>query len=141
MNTKSIALALFTFFSISVFAQMRISINDLPQPAQDFIATYFQSAKVLSIEKEFDDGRLAYEVKLTGNSEIDFDSEGNWKEVSGRVPADIIPAQIAASVRSDFKNKRIVKIERHSRGGYEIELSNGTDVHYDQSFRVISIDR
>lgn len=140
-KTKAIALALMMLCTISALAQMRINVTDLPKTAQTFITQYFEKAKVQRVEKDFDDGQVAYEVKLTGNTEIDFDSNGEWKEVSGKVPADIIPAPIAASVKADFKNKRIVKIERHHHGGYEIELNNGTDIHYDKDFNVLGVEK
>lgn len=140
-KTKALALALSLLCTISALAQMRINVTDLPKPAQTFITKYFEKAKVQRVEKDFDDGQVAYEVKLSGNTEIDFDIQGDWKEVSGKVPADIIPAQIAASVKADFKNKRIVKIERHRRGGYEIELNNGTDIHFDKDFKVLGVEK
>lgn len=140
-KTKAIALAIMMLCSIPALAQMRIDVNHLPKPAQTFITKYFKNAKVQRVEKEFDDGQVAYEVKLSGNTEIDFDSKGNWKEVSGKVPADIIPLQITASVKADFKNKPIVKIERERSGGYEIELNNGTDIHYDKAFKVLRVEK
>lgn len=143
MNTKTraIALALMMLCTTTALAQMRINVANLPKPAQTFITKYFEKAKVQRVEKDFDDGQVTYEVKLSGNTEIDFDYEGNWKEVSGKVPAGIIPAQIAASVKADFKNKRIVKIERDHHGGYEVELNNGWDIHYDKCFNVLGVEK
>lgn len=143
MNHKStlIALALTLFISFSALAQNRISVNALPKPAQTFLSKYFDKVKIQKVEKDFDDGKIKYEVKLSGNTEIDFDSNGNWKEISGKIPAHIIPAEITQSVKYDYKNKRIVKIEREHHGGYEIELANGMDITYDKNFNVIHLDK
>lgn len=140
-KTKAIALAISLLCTISALAQMRINVNDLPKSAQTFITKYYEKVKILRVEKDLDDGQVTYEVKLVGNTEVDFDSKGNWKEVSGKVPASIIPGPIAQSVKNDFKNKPIVKIERNYYGGYEIELSNGTDIHYNKSFKVLKVEK
>lgn len=140
-KTKAIALALFMLCTGSALAQMRINVTNLPNPAQTFLSRYFENAKVQRVERDFDDGQVVYEVKLSGNTEVDFDSEGNWKEVSGKVPAEIIPAQIVKSIQDDFRNLRVTKIERYNNGGYEVELSNGWDILYDQTFRVVGVDK
>lgn len=140
-KTKAVTLALTVLCAISGFAQSRISVTDLPKPAQELLSKYFPKTKVQKVEKEWDDGMAAFEVKISGNTEVDFDGKGNWKEVSGKVPAGLIPQQIASSVKKDFGNRRIVKIERERDGGYEIELNNGTDIKYDKAFKVVHVDK
>lgn len=140
-KSKAIALAFTLLCTLSVYAQKRISVNELPKPAQTFLTKYFDKVKVQRVEKDVDDGKTTYEVNLAGNTEVDFDNQGNWKEVSGKVPAGIIPAQITKSVKDNYKNRRIVKIERERDGGYEVELSNGLDIHYNQKFKVVRVDK
>lgn len=131
------ALALMLLCTFSLSAKTRISVKELPQSAQTFLTKYFDKLKVIMVEKDIDDGRVDYEVNLSSHTEVDFDSDGNWKEVSGKVPAQIIPSQIAKSVKENYKNRRIVKIEKEHGGGYEIELNNGREIHYDRNFNVI----
>lgn len=140
-KTKAFALALALLCIVSVSAQKKINVSNLPKPAQTFLSKHFNKVKVLRVEKDIDDGERAYEVNLTGNTEIDFDSNGHWEEVSGKVPAAIIPAQIASSVKNDYKNKRITRIERKRNGGYEIELVGGLEITYDKNFKIIKTER
>lgn len=140
-KTRLIALALSLLSITSGYAQKRINVNNLPKTAQTFLTKHFGNVKVLRVEKDTDDGKTAYEVNLKGNIEVDFDTKGNWEEVSGNVPTTIIPAQIAKSVKKDYNNKRIVKIERERNGGYEIELANGLDITYDKNFKVVRVDK
>lgn len=140
-KTRLIALALSLLSIASASAQRSINVSDLPKPAQAFLNKHFDKVKILRVEKDLDDGRTTYEVNLRGNTEVDFDSKGNWQEVSGTVPAAIIPAQIAKSVKSDYSNKRIVKIERERNGAYEIELSNGMDITYNKNFKVVRVEK
>lgn len=140
-KTKAALLALAVICSISCFAQNRINVTDLPQTAQTLLTKYFSKVKVKKVTKDWDDGKVDYEVKMSGNTEVDFDCDGNWKEISGKIPAGLIPKQIVASVKTEFNNLRIVKIEREHDGGYEIELSNGTDIRYDKAFKVVHVDR
>lgn len=140
-KTRLIALALSLLSITSVSAQKRISVNDLPKPAQIFLAKHFGNVKALRVEKDVDDGQTAYEVNLKGNTEVDFDKKGNWEEVSGKVPSAIIPTKIVKSVKNDYDGRRIVKIERERGGGYEIELSNGLDITYDKNFKVVKVEK
>ena len=74
---------------------------------------------------------MEYEVDLTSGAEIDFKSDGDWKEVKAArgkaVPSAIVPAAIAKYVSKNFSGQTIVEISR-KRGGYEVELSNGSEL-------------
>ena len=72
-----------------------------------------------------------YEVDLVSGADIDFMSDGQWKEVKAArgtaVPSEIIPSAIVKYVDTNFKGQTIVEISR-KRGGYEVELSNGSEL-------------
>ena len=74
---------------------------------------------------------MEYEVDLKSGAEVDFQENGDWKEVKAArgnaVPAAIIPTAITKYVSTNFKGQSIVEISR-KRGGYEVELSNGTEL-------------
>ena len=107
----------------------------LPQAARDVIHTAFKAEiSVIKIDKDF--GRVSeYEVVLTDGSEIQFDSKGNWKDVEAArgksVPGIFVPTAISDYVANYQKGAKIVGIER-TRGGYEIELSNGIEMKFDK---------
>ncbi|MCI9607862.1 MAG: hypothetical protein HFJ94_06795 [Muribaculaceae bacterium] len=117
--------------SATMFAGTPINQSELPKAAQAFITKYFSKDQVRKVEK--DNGRrgIEYEVDFTSGAEVDFTSDGNWKEVKAArdtsVPSAIVPTAIAKYVDTNFKGQTIVEISR-KRGGYEVELSNGSEL-------------
>lgn len=119
-----------------------INVNQLPKTAQEFIATYFPKEKVsfAKVEREFMETR--YEVVFTNSTKIEFLKNGEWKEVDckfSKVPAAIIPQQIASFVSENYPDVSIIQIDRDKRD-YEIKLSNGLELTFDLKFNLIDID-
>ena len=56
-------------------ASMRIPYRRLPARAKAFIETYFPTESCVYAERDRDDGRREYEVKLSNRWEIKFDSK------------------------------------------------------------------
>lgn len=104
---------------------------ELPATARTFITKYFSKDTVRKVEK--DNGRrgVEYDVDFASGAEVEFNQDGNWKEVKASkgnaVPAAIIPSAISQYVATNFKGLSIVEIAR-KRGGYEVELSNGSEL-------------
>lgn len=69
-------------------------MNQLPLPARNFINRHFTKPEVshIKIDKEMLEA-TKYEVLLTDGTEIEFDSKGNWEEVSAR-KGQVIPASM-----------------------------------------------
>lgn len=115
----------------------------LPAAAQSTIKKNFKAGvSVVKIDKDF--GRVSeYEVALTDGTEITFDRDGNWKDVetniSKTVPAAFIPSGIRDYVARNYKNIRIVGIEKE-RNGYEVSLSNGIDMKFNRNGEFIRFD-
>lgn len=117
--------------SATIFAGTPIKQSELPKAAQSFITKYFPKDQVRKVEKDNGSRGMEYEVDFTSGAEVDFASDGNWKEVKAArgtsVPSAIVPAAIAKYVATNFKGQTIVEISR-KRGGYEVELSNGSEL-------------
>ncbi len=117
--------------SVTMFAGTPIKQADLPNAAQAFISKYFSNDQVRKVEKDNGYRGTEYEVDFASGAEVDFKSDGNWKEVKSArgksVPSEIVPSAIAKYVSTNFKGLTIVEISR-KRGGYEVELSNGTEL-------------
>ncbi len=112
----------------AIYAGTPINQSDLPQAAQEFVKKYFSNEQVKKVEK--DNGRRGteYEVEFVSGAEVEFISDGNWKEVKATpIPAGIVPDAIAKYVTDNFKDQTIKEISR-KRGGYEVELTNGTEL-------------
>ena len=115
--------------------------NVLPAKAQQTLKKYF-SGKVnhIKIDKNFL-GKSDYDVILSDGSEIEFNCDGDVKEVESNtgVPAGLMPKSIVTYVSRNYKGAKIVKLDvGHSK--YEIELSNGIDLEFDRSGRFLRVD-
>lgn len=129
---KQVFLVLLAVLTVGLFASCNkfnlFGDNELPTNAQQFINQYFPNSTILYSEK---DG-AHYDVKLSGNVELEFDLNGNWIEVdcnTNPVPAGIVPTEIADYVATNYPNNFIVKISRHNQH-YEIELNNDLDIEF-----------
>lgn len=104
----SMMLVVIAASSALVFAGTPIKQSELPKAAQTFLS-----------------------VDLASGAEVDFRANGDWKKVkaahSKAVPAAIVPATISKYVSTNHAGLSIVEISR-KRGGYEVELSNGTEL-------------
>ena len=132
---KSIIALLMAVMVVSVagtaYAGTPIKDSELPKAAVAFIKKYFPSETIRKAEK--DNGRrgMEYEVDFTSGAEVEFTSDGNWKDVKAArgnaLPAGIVPSAISKYVETNHKGQSIVEISR-KRGGYEDELSNGKEI-------------
>lgn len=117
--------------SAFVFAGTPINKSELPKAAQTFLSKHFPGDDIRKVEKEQGRRGAEYDVDLVSGAEVDFRDNGDWKEVKAAkgkvVPAAIIPAAISKYVATNYQGQNIVEISR-KRGGYEIELSNGTEL-------------
>ena len=74
--------------------------------------------------------------------EMEFDEDGDAYMVDCNfeaVPSCVVPGNIAHYIRANFPGAVIVKIERDRRG-YDVDLSNGLEVHFNYDGRVIDVD-
>lgn len=113
------------------YAGTPVNPSELPKAARTFLNKYFPDDNVLKAEKDQGRRGTEYEVDLASGAEIDFRDNGEWKEVKAArgnaVPSAIVPSAIAKYISANFKGQNIVEISR-KRGGYEVELSNGSEL-------------
>lgn len=115
----------------------------LPEAARTFITQHFSDAKIsyIKIDSEFLKGKK-YEVVLTNGTEIDFNSNGEWKEVDSKrneIPAALIPAYAKDYIANNFSNQYITKIEKDHKG-LEVELTNDLTVKFDKNGNFRKLD-
>lgn len=120
-----------------------INPNHLPKTAKTFLAVHFKGIPVSSaIEDREIYGVDEYKVYLNNGMKMEFDSNGNWKEVDGKhqkVPYGFIPASIKNYSSRNFPNTYIIKIEK-KRWSYKAELSNGLELEFDRNGNFKKID-
>jgi hypothetical protein len=119
-------------------------VNQLPQAARTTIQKYFPKAKLsyIKIDKDFLEA-ATYEAIFEDGTQIDFNSKGEWTEVDSRlnpVPEALIPASIKDYLKRNFPNIAVEKIERHRKGGYEVELKNDYSVEFDALGNFLKMD-
>lgn len=117
-----------------------IKVKDLPAPARSLVKNHFKGRMIVKAEKESNLNGVSYEVTLSNGDEIKFNCKGGWVEIDCKtdaVPVSVVPNAIAVYVKKNYHNVKINKIER-GRLSYEVELSNGVDIHFDKTtYKVI----
>lgn len=118
-------------------------VNTLPQAARLTLSNNFK-AKVSVIKIDKDLGRVSdYEVVLTDGTEIQFDRDGNWKEiempVNKGVPEKFLPKEINNYIKDNHKGEKVVGLEKE-RSGFEVTLSNDLDLKFDRNGNFVRYD-
>lgn len=130
---KQLFVLMLTLVSSLIVINAGTPINqyELPQAAQVFLNKYYAGDDIRKADKEQGRRGMEYEVELKSGAEIDFRDNGDWKEVKAAdgqsVPLEIIPVAIVKYVTDNYEGQTIVEIAR-KRGGYEVELSNDTEL-------------
>lgn len=145
---KSIAMKFLMVFSflltVSVNAQESIITKDeLPESAQQFISDNFSAYTIDYVKMDKEIRSTDYEVKFTNGAEIEFDSKGEWLEVSGKkeaIPTAFIQNSILTYVSEKFPQTHIVKIEKGRFGKQEVKLSNGLELEFNSKGEFKRID-
>lgn len=119
------------------------SVDKLPQAAQEFLSAHFKDLTVAyAVEEQKYTGK-EYEVVYTDRTEVEFRSDGQWESVGRKyspVPASIVPQPIPnLRFRKQLSRAVIRQIDRNAYT-WEVELSNGLEIKFDNQFNVIDID-
>lgn len=149
---KRAALLLVLAFCISTLQAENtpITADKLPAAALSFLNTYYPSIKISYInqhdhsyhngDKHFD--YIDYKVTLENNAKIEFDKQGNWKEVDGKnlpIPTGFIPAAIIKYVNEHYTGGNVTKIEKDTNK-YEVEVNDDIDLKFDLNGKFLKID-
>lgn len=143
---KKILLLLLCLFSLQTVVRADddrpIAVTQLPASAQQFIKKHFAGNQVAFAKMEKDWFSKSYDVTFTNGNKLEFDEKGEWTEVDCKytsVPVAIVPKAIADYVAQNYKDVRILKIDRDTRD-YEVKLSNRLELKFDLQFNLIDID-
>ena len=83
-------------------------------------------------------------MKFVDETEIEFDANGNWKEVNGKnkaaIPIGFIPEKINTYVSQNFTNRKISKIDKDS-DKIEVELTDGQDLDFSSDGEFLRLDK
>ena len=126
-------------------ARDRVSrdVNLLPTEARELIKNHFSEASISYLKVDKNLFRVeGYDVRLTDGTELDFNSKGQWTEIEAEknaVPASLIPDVIKKYMKQNYNGQRVKKI-KHNRRGYELKLSNGLEVEFDNMGNFLRLD-
>ncbi|MDD2953820.1 MAG: PepSY-like domain-containing protein [Parabacteroides sp.] len=145
---KRVLMLLVCVFSLSTVTMWAgndkpIQFNELPATARTFVQKHFPQVKVALTKVDSDFFDKDYDVVFVNGDKIEFDKNGNWKEImcssNSSVPSTAIPAQIRTYLTQNYPDVSVVKMEQ-DRKGYEVKLSNARKLEFDKQFRLIDID-
>ena len=141
---KRILGAMFALFATGLFfAQddMPISRRDMPSAVQKNVTRYFGKKAVSYVTKDWEDGRIVYDVYFEDGTEAEFRSNGNIVEVKSYngVPSSVVPSKIQAYVRRYYPQNRIVHWEKEWNK-QKVELDNDLDLEFTLKGDFLRID-
>ena len=138
---KRIVFAFVAIICFGLSTAMAQNTNANPAITQ-FVTQYFPEATIQMVMPDEDD----IDVVLNDYTKIEFKLNNEWKKVDCEhatkfisVPATLVPEQITAYVNANFPNTIIKKLEKKFFG-WEIELSNGLEVKFNNNFKVTKVD-
>ena len=130
------------FVAILCFGMTKAMAQNTNPAITQFVTQYFPNATVQMVMPDDDD----IDVVLNDYTKIEFRLNNEWKKVdcehstvSTAVPTTLVPEQITAYVNASFPGAVIKKLEKKFRG-WEIELNNGLELKFNNSFKVMEID-
>lgn len=108
--------------------------------ANSFLNTYFPSVRVVKVEVE----RNEVEYDLANGVDVDFDINGNWKNVDApngqSIPTGFIPVAIVNYVKANYPHSLFNSIERKATS-YEVELVGfHRDLIFDLNGNFVGLD-
>ena len=119
------------------------NINELPQVSRTFLSNYFNGNKVSHIKIDKDLFLIdSYDVILTDGTSVEFNRDGEWKEVKSfqqNIPDTLIPAEIRQYVSQNYPGQKIMTVERGKRK-VSVDLANGLELKFDLNGNLIDID-
>lgn len=138
-----IGLALMTNMACADNDKVTNNINELPQVSRNFLNNYFNGNKVSHIKIDKDLLLVdSYDVILTDGTSVEFNRDGEWKEVKSfqqNIPDTLIPAEIRQYVSQNYPGQKIMTVERGKRK-VSIDLANGLELKFDLNGNLIDID-
>lgn len=117
--------------------------EQLPAPVKTFVQQTFPGQAITFAQKDLELTGWKYEVFMANGTHIEFDTDDMWDKVEGSmtqpVPMALIPAPIATHLQANFPGAAVTKIDKESFG-YEVELSTGVEMKYNEQGALMEMD-
>ena len=132
----SVVLSTMFLFTSCEDEYSKITFNDLPLLAREFLNTHFPNETISYIMEDNEILDHSYEVNFTSGNNVDFKGDGEWYNVdchSGSVPNSVLGEQICNYIQNNHPESYAVEIDRNTFS-YDVELNNGLELVFDLSF-------
>ena len=134
--------ATLTFSAVSA-QDSKVTFNDLPADAINFVRQHFLVDHIASVWKDTDYNDEEYTVIFRDGLEIEFNGNGDWKELKarhGKVPDHVVPEKILAHVSATFPFESIKEVSRNlTKKRYKAELTDDQELKFDENFNFIGV--
>ena len=130
-------------FSAASAQDSKVTFNDLPADAINFVREHFLVHHIASVWKDTDYNDEEYTVIFRDGLEIEFNGNGDWKELKarhGKVPDHVVPEKILAHVSATFPFESIKEVSRNlTKKRYKAELTDDQELKFDENFNFIGV--
>lgn len=129
---RNIFAFLLFFTAMTISAQKKIEVTELPLASINFIREYFPSATVVKAKKDAEQGEKGYEVILSDGTEVEFWKDGKWREVDGKknpIPTAYIDRKIVDYVAKNYPNNKITHID-YGHKDVDVDLTDKIDLEF-----------
>ena len=130
-------------FSAVSAQDSKVTFNDLPADAINFVREHFLVDHIASVWKDTDYNDEEYTVIFRDGLEIEFNGNGDWKELKarhGKVPDHVVPEKILAHVSATFPFESIKEVSRNlTKKRYKAELTDDQELKFDENFNFIGV--
>ena len=113
----TLAICLFAFIGITRADDDKpVTVDQLPQKAQTFIKQYFADKQVSLAKQERDFFDKSYEVMFVNGEKVEFDKNGEWKDVDCKFSRPRLPRlRSAAQQPPRTQLQHLLPADRHRR--------------------------
>jgi len=108
----------------------KIALDKVPQPIMKAVTTRFPGAKLRSVEKEIEDGKVVFDVELTQEGrkyEMDIKEDGTILQIEKEVAAKNLPQAVTKTLEGRYPKATLKEIMEVSK----VEGKQETPVAYE----------
>ena len=122
--------------------EVTLTTAEIPADIKTYVDTHFASTTINRAVKDTEKGVVSYEIYLSGNVELEFDSMYEITDIDGRtqLPDSVIPNTILAYVKQNYANQFITDWELEL-DHQQVELNNGVELEFAMNGDFLRIDK
>ena len=142
-----LAVALVASMAWAEDLEKKVSLQELPEKAQEFLNTYFEGVKVKKVIKTTDAYTFVeeFDVYLSNKTQIEFDMVGAWNEITLKnkkveMPRFIYPNRVVDTIDNQYADKKIVKVSNDGME-YDIKFKDGSEVTINALCKMLEFEK